>query len=207
MPELTANEADRIIQAHIEVSGATSDTMVSAWQAIVYAIVERLDLGAYRPACVRLLRDVIFLWSKLQPSLTEDGDYKYVYLAHEVDQVRSTLLELNRLAVAVLMAYPDLPQRSAEESERTVLRINEIALFVRSRLETFEAVLARGGSTAGITVTAREFGGMIDRCQVLIAVILGPEYSERFRAQYDACVPSWFQVVGLLSVPDTTKGN
>jgi hypothetical protein len=197
MALLTAEEADRIVRANFEVSGATSDALMAAWRGMVFAMLERLDLGEYRRDVIMLLRDVVNLWGFVQPARTYDQATPFAYPDVQASQLIVFFDELHRLAMATLLATPELPPRDEAERRRDIDAINEITLFARRRREETEH-LARTDDASYIQSSAAELTTAAGCCQTLVSIALGAGLAKDFRRQYDECISAWTLAIPLI---------
>jgi hypothetical protein len=196
---LTEREADRIIEAHFEITGMPSSlALVNAWQSMVFQMLERLELDEWRREVVRLARQVVALWRAVHPASTWPAEHQFLFTEQEVPQLQEVFTELNRLALLVLLATPDLPPRSMEERERDVEAIKQIAHYCRAQMERITAAQQENDGSAMLYCTAATFGTVADRCMTLMAVTLGSGYTSLFKEQYDRCIGSWYHAAKLL---------
>ena len=205
MAHLTPSETDRIIQVCLETTGATALSLMAAWRAMVFQMLERIELGRHRPDVIELARDIVALWGAVQPAHTYPPDHQFLYPAGEVEQVRNLFIELNRLGMAVLLSHPELPPRPQQECDQALERLNEIALYVRNRLAQLDDLEAKSGGPAVIYITAGELVAVLNRCMTLLSIVLGPEHTQTFKTQYDACIVSWDQAIRLMQVATPGK--
>src|SRR4030042_4215955 len=148
MAHLTPSETDRIIQVCLATTGAAALSLMAAWRAMVFQMLERIELGRHRPDVIELAREIVALWGAVQPAHTYPPDHQFLYPAGEVEQVRNLFIELNRLGLAVLLSHPELPPRPQQECDQALERLNEIALYVRNRLPPPARSGAEGGGRA-----------------------------------------------------------
>jgi len=199
MAHLTPAETERIIQAHLETTGATAPSLMSAWRAMVFQMLERLELGEYRADCISLARDIVHLWGSMQPAHTYPPDHQFMFpTAEEVEKVRGLFIELNRLGMDVLGVLTALPPRTEDEYARDLEYVNEIANYVRACLSRLKDLEAQSGGALVVSVTAGELVAVLNRCMTLLSVVLGPEHTAAFKTQYDACIVTWDQAIQLM---------
>lgn len=204
MTNLTPDEADRMIRASVEVAGLTTDSLMDVWRAIVFGILERLDLGAYRPAVIGIAGDIVDLWGAVQPAMTHPPDGKFVYKPSEVHVLSDTFDELGRVAEIVRFGYQNLPPRSQAEHERAMELLKEIREHAKGGVEILRAMQAQNRKHSDIFITARELCMVGDRCQTLLEVTLGPVHVTAFKEAYDACIPGWFHAARMMQANDST---
>lgn len=195
---LTEAEADSIIQAHLEVTGATSQSLMAVWRSLVFVALERIDLGSYRRDIIDLARDIVALWGTVQPAYTYESDHQFPFPGSEELNLRSLYQELNQQAMRVLLAAPELPPRDETEYARDLSAINEIALLVRNQLGEMDRLRLHADDTTYLTCTAGALMTVAGCCHTLLAIMLGAQFAAQFRQQYEQCVKAWMHAVVLM---------
>ena len=197
MALLTVEEADSIVRANFEVSGPTSDALMAAWRGMVFAMLERLDLGEYRRDVIMLARDIVKLWGFVQPACTYDHATPFTYPDVQASQLIVFFDELHRLAMATLLATPELPPRDEAERRRDIDSINEITLFARRRRDETDR-LARSDESSYVQSSAAELTTAAGCCRTLVVIALGATLAKEFQQQYDECISAWTLAVPLV---------
>lgn len=194
---MKAEDADRIVRANFDVSGPTPDALMAAWRGMVYAMLERLELGEYRRDVIMLARDIVQLWSFVLPASTYEHDHQFSFPDARALGLIGFFEELHRLAMAVLLAAPELPPRDERERALDVESIRHIAEFAHAKRDAFQRMM-RSSDCSYVRCAASALETSAACCNILIRVILGSALASEFQRQYDDCISAWTLAIPLV---------
>ncbi len=202
MERLTPEETERMIRACIETDGPTPQAVMAGWRAMVFQILDRLDLGEYRPTVVPLTCGVVELWSAVQLAYTWPRDHMFTYTADEMENVKNLFRQLNDVGLSIAVALPSLPPRQRSDADWALRVLDDVGNYVRACMTTLEGITGCGMFALG----AGEMIKVAGRCMNLIGVILGPVHIASFQDQYNECIQTWGDMTRAAAMPVKGRG-
>jgi hypothetical protein len=183
-----------VFGTHFEAKGVSDETLCAAWRSMVYAMIERIDLGSYRRDIAKTVLDTIRLWSLVQRAHGYEATHPFIFT--DSRELLAMYDELRTAAMTTLMATPELPPRDEQERESDVALVDDIVEFARRHHNELNGAIRSGCAfavcQAGILVT------VADSCMTLVGIALGRQFAESFLAQYRQCITAWAIAVPLV---------